>query len=364
MVEPSPPSASVVVLNYNGRHLIEPCLEATVAQARSLGAEVVFVDNASTDASVDFVRDRFPDVRVVENATNEWFAGGCNAGVRASRSDRVVLLNNDAVPEPGWLERLLAAVEPPDVAIACSVVRDSSFPDEYALGTGSISVIGHPIPGAFRDLDHPFYATGCSLVFKRELIGEPFPEVFFAYFEDTVLSWRARLRGFRVTRALDSVVQHLGSATASRMPGRALFFYERNKLLMLLLCYERGTLLRLGPLYAFDAVTRLVRDLWLAAKTTQGQPAALGALVRRYAIIARAVAWLPAHRSELTALRREVQRERQVRDAEITPMLSGKIFDDVRSTRMQRFANLIALAYCRFVGIRTSEGLQLEGADR
>ena len=220
----SDPIASIVIVNYNGLRWLEPCLDETLAQASQVGAEVVLVDNGSTDNSVAFVRSRFPNVVIVESSTNEGFAGGCNAGVRYARARLIVLLNNDAVPEDGWLDRLLDAVQPEDVAIACSVVHDAHYAAAYALGTGSLSVVGHPIPNVARDPQEPFYATGCSLVFKRDLLGEPFDPLFFAYFEDTVLSWRARLRGLRVVRALGSAGQHLGSATASQQPTRSLYF--------------------------------------------------------------------------------------------------------------------------------------------
>jgi hypothetical protein len=342
-------------VNYNGLRLLEPCLTETQAQASEVGAEVVFVDNGSEDTSVAFVRSRFPNVVVVESSTNEGFAGGCNAGVRAARARLIVLLNNDAVPKERWLERLLEAVQPADVAIACSVVHDTNYPAAYALGTGSVSVIGHPIPDVARDPAEPFYATGCSLVFKRDLLGEPFDPVFFAYFEDTVLSWGARLRGLRVVRALGSAVQHLGSATASQQPTRSLYYYERNKVLMLLLCYERSTLWRLLPLYFFDGLIRVARDCWLVTKAGDKAAERGRATFRRYLIVMRAVTWLAAHPATIARLREAVQRERKRDDRAITPMLSGKIFDDMQSTRGQKIANALSILYCRLVGIQTAE---------
>lgn len=349
------PVASIVIVNYNGLRLLEPCLAATQKQADALGAEVILVDNASADGSVDFVRTRFPAAVLVQNDTNEGFAGGCNAGVRAARAPLVVLLNNDAVPEEGWLARLLEAVQPPDVAIACSVVNDSNYPAGYALGTGSVSVIGHPIPNVALDPSAPFYATGCSLAFKRELCGEPFEPVFFAYFEDTWLSWRARLLGYRVVRALGSVVQHRGSATASRTPLRSLYYYERNKLLMLLLCYELATLWRLLPLYLLDGLARAAQDCWLLLKAPDQLVTRGPGTLLRYLIVARSLSWLLTHPATIGRLRQRVQRERKMADSDITPLLSGKIFDDMEPTRGHSIANALSLLYCRWAGIKTAE---------
>ena len=254
------PVASIVIVNYNGRELLVPCLQAALPQAAERAAEIILVDNDSSDGSVDLVAHDFPEVALVRNQRNDGFAGGANAGVRAARSDTIVLLNNDAVPDDGWLEGLLRTLAPVDVAVAASVIEEARYPEAYALGTGTISVIGHPVPNVLPDATNPFYATGTSLAFKRELFPQPFDPLYFAYYEDALLSWRARLRGYRVMRALDSRVHHLGGATARRRPDDATFYWERNKLLTLVLCYERGTLLRLLPLYCFDGLTRLADE--------------------------------------------------------------------------------------------------------
>jgi hypothetical protein len=246
---------------------------------------------------------------------------------------------------------LIRSLEPPDVAIACSVIHEARYPEAYALGTGSFSVIGHPIPNVGRDPEHPFYATGCSLAFKLALFGEPFDPMYFAYYEDTLLSWRARLWGYRVARALGSSVQHLGGATALRLPTLSSYYYERNKVLTLLLCYETQTLRKLVPLYLLDGLARLLEDLRHLAK----QPSLGRDVLKRYGLILRGLAWLVLHRRLIRDRRRAVQAERQVPDSGITPMLSGKVFDDYLPTHAHAIANALSLAYCRLVGIATAE---------
>jgi GT2 family glycosyltransferase len=179
--------------------------------------------------------------------------------------------------------------------------------------------------------------------------------VYFAYFEDTLLSWRAHLQGYKVVRALDSLVRHEGSVTAWRQPGRALYYWERNKLLTLLICYQSSTLIRLLPLYLFDGLTRLARDLWLVAKRPGALPANLWTTARRYLAVARALLWMVRHPDEVGRLRRWIQSERRRPDHQITPMLSGKIFDDMAPTRGQSWANALSIAYCRLVGIPVTE---------
>jgi GT2 family glycosyltransferase len=349
------PVASIVIVNYNGRKLLPACLVPVVHQAGRIGAEVVVVDNGSTDGSVDLVEREFPSVRLVREHRNLGFAGGCNVGVRAAAGATVVLLNNDAVPEPGWLEQLLKALAGPEVVVACSVVHDSNYPEPYALGTGGLSVIGHPIANAMHRPDQPFYATGASLAFKRDRCGEPFDPVFFAYYEDVLLAWEVRLLGFHVARALASHVQHLGSATAQRDPARAFWYRERNKVLTLLLCYAWPTLFRLAPLYLFDGVARLLEDLWLAARGRSSGQAGAPPLMAKYALLLKALAWLLLHRRAIARRRTAIQRARRVDDAAITALLSSKIFDDVVPSRAHTLANRLARCYCGIVRIPTVE---------
>jgi GT2 family glycosyltransferase len=351
----SKPAASIVIVNYNGRDLLPACLAPVLDQAERLGAETVVVDNGSSDDSVALIEREFPAVRLIKAQRNLGFAAGCNLGVRAATSETVVLLNNDAVPEPGWLDNLLQALEEPNVVVACSVVHDRNYPEAYALGTGSLSVIGHPIAGAMHRADRPFYATGASLAFKRDLCGEPFDPIFFAYYEDVLLAWQVRLLGYHVARALDSHVQHIGSATAQRDPARAFSYRERNKLLTLLLCYERATLFRLMPLYLFDGLVRLFEDLRLAIKGRAGGQAGAPPLIPKYVRLLGALTWLLLHHRGIAVRRAAIQRHRRLNDAAITPMLSGKIFDDVVPSRTHAIANRIALRYCRIAGVSTVE---------
>lgn len=106
------PFVSIVIPNYNGAHYLPACLEAVCSQQYPPDRlEVIVSDNGSTDGSTDLLRNRYPWVRVIENGRNLGFASGCNAGIRASRGDYIVLLNNDTVPEPTWLKNLVAVAE-------------------------------------------------------------------------------------------------------------------------------------------------------------------------------------------------------------------------------------------------------------
>ncbi len=158
-----------------------------------------------------------------------------------------------------------------------------------------------------------------------------------------------------MVRAVASRVRHIGGATAERRPTLTTFLWERNKLLTLLLCYELDTLVRLTPLYLFDGITRLTEQLWHLIGPRQKRTGTLAGFLLHYALVLRSLGWVALHGRTLGRLRGRIQAERRVRDRAITPLLSGKVFDDYQPTPVHRAANALAVAYCRLAGIRTAE---------
>ncbi len=122
--------ATVVVVNWNGAHLLPLCLDALAAQTTTHPYEVVVVDNASHDDSLQVLAG-YPDVRVVRNADNRGFAGGNNSALEHVTTPYAVLLNNDARPEPGWLEAILAPFQEPGSARLAAVSSKVVFAPRF-----------------------------------------------------------------------------------------------------------------------------------------------------------------------------------------------------------------------------------------
>ena len=158
--------ATVVVVNWNGERWLRPCLQALQRQSAPFRFDVWVVDNASTDGSVALLEREHPEVRVLRNAANLGFAGGNNAALREVTTPYAVLLNNDAVPEPDWLERLLAPFDEPGAerlaAVTSKVVfaprflplqlqspahRPGGDPRELGVRVSSVAVDGHDVTG-------------------------------------------------------------------------------------------------------------------------------------------------------------------------------------------------------------------------
>ena len=103
-------TVGVVIVNWNGAEHLEECLTALCGQTLSDEIEVIVIDNDSTDRSIELMGQFGDFVRVIRNPVNVGFAAGCNQGIQESRAQFIALLNNDAVPEPKWLEAMLNAI--------------------------------------------------------------------------------------------------------------------------------------------------------------------------------------------------------------------------------------------------------------
>jgi len=167
---PDTRAASVVIPTWNGRHLLEQYLPSVVkALSNNPANEVIVVDNASTDGTVEFVRRNFPSVRVLELPVNRGFGGGSNAGFRQARSDIVVLLNNDMRVEPDFLAPLLEGFTDEKVfSVSCQIFFSdpSKRREETGLSQGWWENgglrVGHRIDEEIRDLYPCVYGGGGS----------------------------------------------------------------------------------------------------------------------------------------------------------------------------------------------------------
>ncbi len=230
-------STSIIVLNFNGRQWLERCLPATIAQMPP-DCELIVVDNGSTDDSVTLVRWVFPGVRLVALDRNLGFAAGNNAGAGHARGRYIAFLNNDAAPQPGWIEALRNTLDADaEVGLAASCIvfmHDPSVVDSAGDGLtrwGGAFKRGHgrPVADAMKGAD-VFGACGAACLIRRdvfELVGG-FDESFFAVYEDVDLSYRVQLLGYGCRYVPGAVVRHAGSATLGRVSAQSIFWGQRN----------------------------------------------------------------------------------------------------------------------------------------
>ncbi|MFH1133473.1 MAG: glycosyltransferase family 2 protein [Nanoarchaeota archaeon] len=226
------PKISIVLVNWNGIRLIDPCLNA-IFQQTYRDFEVVFVDNASTDGSEEHVREHFKAVRVVQTGSNLGFAEGMNRGIEASRGEWIFSLGNDTVIDENCLVELLKAVEgKPRVGMVCATVLliDGSV-DTYGL---KIYPSGMPVDIKERGVQ-PLCPCGAGGLYRRKMLdevkvnGEYYDKDFFMFCEDLDLGLRCRLKGWKCVSAYEAIVHHHHGATIKQSESRIVYGI-RNRL--------------------------------------------------------------------------------------------------------------------------------------
>jgi GT2 family glycosyltransferase len=245
---------SVVILNWNGKTLLEEYLPNVVAytlDGRVPEVELVVADNGSTDGSLAFLAAHFPSVRCLDLQSNHGYAEGYNLALEQLDSDCAVLLNSDVRVTEGWLSTLIAYMEAhPEVAAAQPKIRSLREPEyfEHAGASGGyIDALGYPFCrgrllswvekdlGQYDEVADVFWATGACLCVRLPIykaVGG-LDALFFAHMEEIDLCWRLKSRGHRLVCVPESVVYHLGGATLNVQNPRKTFLNYRNNLLML-----------------------------------------------------------------------------------------------------------------------------------
>jgi hypothetical protein len=226
---------SVVIVCWNGRDLIDHCLGSIFDGTRQLEFEVILSDNGSTDGSMDFVRQAYPQVRIIENGSNLGYAKGNNIGIRECRGEYILLLNSDTIVQAGALETLAGFADrhPEAAAIGCEVLnRDGSpQPSVHRFPTVSRDWLDALCVPRFRgnkNRAHTWH-SGCCLLFRADVLRQlgGFDEQFFYGYEDVDLCWRVWDSGHSIAYVPEARITHLGSQSAKRSPLR--FELERHR---------------------------------------------------------------------------------------------------------------------------------------
>ncbi len=229
----------VVIPNWNGMDSLGACLDSLLIQTQP--TTIVVVENGSTDGSLEFVREKYPQVELVVNQTNLGFAGGVNSGITYAMkhgANAVALLNNDAVAHVDWLKHLVKAMEThPDVGITTSKLLSAD--KETIDSTGDIyTTWGLPFP---RGRDEPnsdkydedtyvFGGSGGASLYRTEMLEQIglFDKDFFAYYEDIDISFRAQLAGWKVLYVPTSEAYHQHGTTSSKIKGFTTYQTFKN----------------------------------------------------------------------------------------------------------------------------------------
>lgn len=245
---------STIVQNWNRCDLLQSCFTTLQGQSYS-DAEIILVDNGSTDGSVAHVREHFPKVRVIALPENRGFAGGNNVGIRGSSGEYVALLNNDAQPDLHWLEVLVRALEAhPEVGFCASKMLRADAPRVidtagdvfYDYGVGGKRGTDQFDGPEFSQMEYVFGACAGAAIYRRAMLEDVglFDEDFFLYAEDIDLSLRAQLRGYKCLFVPEARVYHQVAATAGWGSHLSVYYSLRNMLYVLVKDLPTSLLLR------------------------------------------------------------------------------------------------------------------------
>ena len=240
------PKIAVVILNWNGVQLLERFLPSVIKYANN--QKIYVADNASTDSSVQFIKDNFPSVEIILNASNGGYAKGYNDALQHVKEDIFCLLNSDVEVTPNWLtpilnyfnEDLNTAIVQPKIL---DLKKKTHF--EYAGAAGGfLDSFGYPFcrgrifdtleedKGQYNDNLPIFWASGACLFIRKTTFFDlgGFDEDYFAHQEEIDLCWRAQNRGLKIMYVGASTVYHLGGSTLSEMNPKKTFLNFRNSL--------------------------------------------------------------------------------------------------------------------------------------
>lgn len=237
---------SVIVLNYNGKHLLEECIDSILGQTYK-EIEIIVVDNGSTDGSADLLNQKYKDrIRLILNETNLGFAEGNNVGIAAASGKYIALLNNDAVADPQWIEELVHAAEDSDGTFGMWASKimfyDSRkiidtaghliYPDGLNRGRGK----GEADSVQYDSKEEVFFPSGCAALYSKGMLDviSGFDSDFFAYGDDTDIGLKARLAGWKCLFVPTSVVYHKSSATSGKYSSFKAYLVERNRIWILI----------------------------------------------------------------------------------------------------------------------------------
>ena len=314
------PAVSIIIVHVRGFDSLYNALKS-VFESEYDNLEVVLVDNGSTDGSTQRAERAFEGkLRVLRTLENLGFVRACNYGLRRITSIYAVLLNDDTVVDPKWLARLVEEAETDSSIAACQpklrMLNNPSFFEYNGACGGMMDLCGVPFTrgrlfdrteedfGQYDKTVDVFWASGAAMFLRLRAVEEVgyLDDLFHFQMEEIDLSWRLRMRGYRVVSVPSSIVYHLGGATP--VP-RTSFLKHRNNLLTVVKNYSMSSLARFFPIRMLLDFTSLI---YLAAKGK-----------RRFGMDAlRSYVWIVLNLRLVIGSRRAAQLIRLVSDTTIT----------------------------------------------
>jgi len=241
----------IVILNWNGRHLLEQFLPVLIRFTDPYLADIIIADNGSSDGSVDYLRNNFPGIRLIVHEQNYGFAEGYNRALQKLDYTFYVLLNSDVEVTAQWFEPLLKmAKDNNDIAAIMPRIRswhNRDYFEHAGAAGGFLDRFGYPFcrgrifnviekdTGQYDNSGEVFWASGACMLVRGDVYHAAggLDNFFFAHMEEIDLCWRMQNMGYRIFYCHTSTVFHIGGATLPKKNHRKTFLNFRNNFILL-----------------------------------------------------------------------------------------------------------------------------------
>ena len=335
----------IVIVTHNGRHYLPDCLASVFRSNYNKNLfEVIAVDNNSTDSTVGYIREAYPQIKVIVNTENKGFAEANNQGyllAQKKQANYLVLLNQDTIVDSKWLARIVQTAEKSHwvAAVAPKILL---YPEKDLINSygNSIHYLGFAFCSKYREKNSQTnadsfvapYPSGAAVLLKMsalEKIGGLFDKRLFMYHEDVNLGWRLRLAGYRILVDPLAVVYHKYNYSKAKYK---FYYMERNRWILLLQNYRVLTLVLLLPMLLAMELGQLLYSLkngWFKEKI-------------------KSWGWILTHGPSIISERVEVQFKirKKVTDREILRLFVGAIkFQEVKYPLLTYVGNPLMEAY-------------------
>ena len=272
------PLVSIIIPHYGGVDIINECLQS-LSKIKYPQLEILVVDNKSPDHSIDFIKNNYSEIRLLESDYNRGFAGGCNYGAKFAKGKYLVILNNDTIHEAEWLNHLVNKMEENN-NISSIQPKIKNYNNrtkfDYAGGSGGYmdkycspfarGRVFNTIEEDLGQYDEPckiFWASGTAFLTKKIIFDElnGFDETLFAHMEEIDYHWKCQYLGYEVWVEPKSVIYHHGAITLPVESQNKTYLNYRNSLILLLTNYPTKVAIKLFFPRIFMEFISLIKEL-------------------------------------------------------------------------------------------------------
>ena len=270
---------SIIIPHYNGKKILFRCIKSIKESSKTLH-EIIVVDNASSDDSISYIKQEFPDVKIVKSSINLGYAGGCNLGAKKASSEYLIFLNNDTIVENGWDQKLILGFEDTNVSSVQPKIKNLSKKNhfDYAGASGGfIDVFCYPFCrgrifntvekdlGQYDSNENIFWASGAGFATKKDIFFKAgmFDSKLFAHMEEIDYHWRCQMMGYKIIVCPESVIFHEGGATLSYESYKKTYLNHRNSMILFLTNHNLITCLYLIFPRLILQLSSIIRDCLL-----------------------------------------------------------------------------------------------------